>query len=387
MAIILITDSISLINNINLTQTSFINDTTDKMASTTELIEDHYLSDANTVQDLAQSFEAMLNQTDLSDIIPNIMYATLSNHSDVLDDYFDCEPNFIWNNANMSYFGYFDCTFEYNTTGQINKIFYDVNNESSPDYLANQSWFTTAMQFNTFHWSDPYYDPDILQTTMISALAPIINATDGTPLGYVGMDVPLSYISNYLASLNLGYSSSYSFMIQQDDGAIITYPNASETFAETYNENNGEGYLVSNLTQNNDAQWQQVYTSMESNESGNALIDNQYVFYQPLPTLGFSIAFVFPESQVMASTYYSRNPMLWEIIITIIILIGLSVLIAHSIQKPIRLMQGFANKVSNNDMNAELSVHDNLETGQLAEDLRSMAKSLAKNAEIIFNSL
>ena len=126
------------------------------------------------------------------------MYATLSNHSDVLDDYFDCEPNFIWNNANMSYFGYFDCTFEYNTTGQINKIFYDVNNESSPDYLANQSWFTTAMQFNTFHWSNPSYNPDILQTTMISALAPIINATDGTPLGYVGMDVPLSYISNYL---------------------------------------------------------------------------------------------------------------------------------------------------------------------------------------------
>ena len=62
MAIILITDSISLINNINLTQTSFINDTTDKMASTTGLIENHYLSDANTVQDLAQSFEAMLNR-------------------------------------------------------------------------------------------------------------------------------------------------------------------------------------------------------------------------------------------------------------------------------------------------------------------------------------
>ena len=53
-------------------------------------------------------------------------------------------------------------------------------------------------------------------------------------------------------------------MIQQDDGISITYPNASETFAETYNENNGKGYLVSNLTQNNDAQWQQVYTSMEN---------------------------------------------------------------------------------------------------------------------------
>lgn len=190
--------------------------------------------------------------------------------------------------------------------------------EGSKEYnYFDMDWYTIPKRTKQSSWIDPFFDfylDDIYVQEMITSYSkPILN-DDGQFIGVVSTDLSLKWLSRTMNETRPS-ERSYCFMLGKE-GNYFIHPDSTKLVYKT---------IFSDTDPDKDVDQIKLGNAMVSGQSGmmSLMHDGEYcyVFYRHLPQTGWSIAIVYPESEIFKG--YNR---LFYIVMGIII-IGLILLL------------------------------------------------------------
>ena len=190
--------------------------------------------------------------------------------------------------------------------------------EGSKEYnYFDMDWYTIPKRTKQSSWIDPFFDfylDDIYVQEMITSYSkPILN-DDGQFIGVVSTDLSLKWLSRTMNETRPS-ERSYCFMLGKE-GNYFIHPDSTKLVYKT---------IFSDTDPDKDVDQIKLGNAMVSDQSGmmSLMHDGEYcyVFYRHLPQTGWSIAIVYPESEIFKG--YNR---LFYIVMGIII-IGLILLL------------------------------------------------------------
>lgn len=190
--------------------------------------------------------------------------------------------------------------------------------EGSKEYnYFDMDWYTIPKRTKQSSWIDPFFDfylDDIYVQEMITSYSkPILN-DDGQFIGVVSTDLSLKWLSRTMNETRPS-ERSYCFMLGKE-GNYFIHPDSTKLVYKT---------IFSDTDPDKDVDQIKLGNAMVSGQSGmmSLMHDGEYcyVFYRHLPQTGWSIAIVYPESEIFKG--YNR---LFYIVMGIII-VGLLLLL------------------------------------------------------------
>ena len=225
---------------------------------------------------------------------------------------------------------------------------------------TKRGWYADAMQSSSALMTSAYLSSD---GTFVSTVTKAVKDTSGKTIGAIGVDVRLSTLTTLTNSIKIGKTGYV--MLVQNDGTIISDPKhtdfgfkkLTETGLPAYKLFNDKTSGVYDIELNNVTQKANIYTS---------------------PTLGWKLICIIDESEVTSGIY----DILWKLslfgIILLIILSGVSYMVASSISNPIvvavthiaELAQGNVKR----DVPAEMMERSN-EIGDLATSMNNLVNT------------
>ncbi len=112
--------------------------------------------------------------------------------------------------------------------------------------------------------------------------------------------------------------------------------------------------------------------------------------FRPLPEIGAVVIAKMDESEGFSPVTKLRNTVLAIILFTMLLVSGVSLVIARTISQPIREGVGFAHRVAEGDLTASISTRDTSEMGLLANSLNQMVGDLnqivTRITEVVHNT-
>lgn len=112
--------------------------------------------------------------------------------------------------------------------------------------------------------------------------------------------------------------------------------------------------------------------------------------FRPLPEIGAVLIAKIDQSEGFSAITKLRNTVLGIIVLTMLLSLFVSLVIARTISQPIREGVGFAHRVAQGDLTASLSTRDTSEIGQLASSLNQMVVDLnqitSRISELVHNT-
>ena len=190
--------------------------------------------------------------------------------------------------------------------------------EGSKEYnYFDMDWYTIPKRTKQSSWIDPFFDfylDDIYVQEMITSYSkPILN-DDGQFIGVVSTDLSLKWLSRTMNETRPS-ERSYCFMLGKE-GNYFIHPDSTKLVYKT---------IFSDTDPDKDVDQIKLGNAMVNGQSGmmSLMHDGEYcyVFYRHLPQTGWSIAIVYPESEIFKG--YNR---LFYIVMGIII-VGLLLLL------------------------------------------------------------
>jgi methyl-accepting chemotaxis protein len=351
-----------------------------RMDATVADIEGYYRQIEASINTTAQVMNSLLNNSDLEYLGDGIIKNILLQHPEAFGLYVSFEPYVVFdNNANTSH-KYFDFSWVYDEEGDVYKdqLNYDENDPEFYNYtgIDGEGWYDIAKEANKFLWSFPYYD-DFYELAMISALT-TIRFTNGTIAGVVGMDIPMTFMEEYTAQINLP-ENSYAFIIENSEGTILTHEVEEYRFRNAWNlTDDGLGYTTDMWIEEsgNDAQLEAILNAMREGENGNGDYAGNIIFYRNIASMGYSVGFVLDKATIFSVvTTASRNAIIFSLLTTLIVF-AIIMVTSRSLSKPISRMYAFVEKIRKNDFTDRLEIKDNTELGELSQGLTQMQHSL-----------
>ena len=308
---------------------------------------------------------------------------TLEQNDFLIDAWFTFKPGMIWDENSSTYLSDYAPL----VAQGLDEMIYSTDYES-------QIYYATAASAEDFVWTAPYFD-DILEIPLISATHPIfVEYLNGTVefAGVAGLDVDLSFLQAELLEINKGLGEGYTFLIDNIYGSILAHPTEDYTFALTTNQGNfGEwGKLASSLSDSEtdpDGELSTIIVDMQAGNEGQSTWGEFTIFYQTIEAIDATIAFVYPNSQVMESV----NTM---IIISIVIIGVASLIVAaiifivsRSISNPIKSLAEVTQIISTGNYDTEIAIKANDEVSELVDNFSVMVGNVKGTLQYVENVL
>ncbi|OHY35581.1 PDC sensor domain-containing protein [Cylindrospermopsis raciborskii] len=268
--------------------------------------------------------------------------------------------------------------------------------QKAPYTPINRPWFKAAKVKNKQTWA-PIYPYLHIPTASISAVAPVYR--NGKFIGVVGCDLVLNQINLYLQKLQFSPSGKL-FIIERSGDMVATSTNEQLFTKGTNGKNMGltrlpatksSNPIISRTAKVLFERWGDLHkireaTSFEFNSSNDQRYFSYIYPYQDEYGLDWLIVAVLPESDFLDKIHTNLNITLIFSGITLFIFVGLSMVLAHWIIKPIKDLNTAAKNLSKNkfnslDLELDLKLKSILnrvdEIGQLGESFQTMARELA----------
>ncbi|HEU5090569.1 MAG TPA: cache domain-containing protein, partial [Roseiflexaceae bacterium] len=157
-----------------------------------------------------------------------------------------------------------------------------------------RSWYVAARNAGRTVWVDTYIDANTKQLTTTCA-TPIYDA-DENFVGVVGFDILLGTIQQDLLNPDLS-TDGYAFLLNERGDVLVRPDMRAE--GRKWNEPFG----AENLLHDSDPALRDVVQQMVDREQGTANLmyqgGNVYLAYAPIPSAGWSVGIVVPESEVI----------------------------------------------------------------------------------------
>lgn len=248
------------------------------------------------------------------------------------------------------------------------------------DYFT-KDWYHLPKVLKAPVWTDPYFDVGGGGIIMTTYAHPFFERSrDGTPAtirGVVTADVSLEWLSNLVRSVQVG-GGGYCFIIS-DTGAFVTHPHAELIMSES---------IFSLAEEHGDPALRRVGLAMTRDESGFAdigsalLPEDSFLAYARIASPGWSLGGVFPRKELLAKINNLHRTTVLLAAGGLLLLLGVSLLVARSIAQPLRRMAEATGKVAHGDLDIHLSDTDRKdEVGQLARSFMSMTQDLKRFIE------
>ncbi len=244
--------------------------------------------------------------------------------------------------------------------------------EDSFDYLR-QDWFQIAFELEKTEWTEPYYDEgggDVLMTTC--AVPFYAQRAGGRQLrGVVVADISLEWLTELVASIKV-LQSGYAFLLTRN-GTIVTHPDPAMIMNET---------IFSLAEARGDPGLRRLGQKMIRGESGFVAHTDTYgtrsrLYYAPIPTVGWTLAVVFPEHELLAQVKALSIESALLGAAGVILLAVAVILIARSITTPLHLLAQATQSIAHGDFDVALPAgRSRDEVGMLARAFEAMKHSL-----------
>ena len=188
----------------------------------------------------------------------------------------------------------------------------ETEQEGSKDYnYFDMAWYTKPRQRKAPCWVDPFYDmyfDDIYVKEMITSYSKPLFDKGGKFIGVISTDLSLHKLSKMVMERKPS-DRSYFFMLGKE-GNYFVHPDPRKLVFKT---------IFSDRDPDQDVDIIALGYDMVRGKEGVRLLhledEDCYVFYRPLPQTGWSLAVVYPESEILHG--YNR---LYYIVIVIIVI-------------------------------------------------------------------
>jgi methyl-accepting chemotaxis protein len=238
------------------------------------------------------------------------------------------------------------------------------------NYYA-EGWYTQALPASGTTWTPPYVDV-ASGVALISGTAPI--RVDGTVIGVAGADLSLERVQQIVADIR-PTEHSYALLIT-GDGTLVANP--------IWPESSMTQSLRDLATALESPGLEELSTAMGSGGQGiNEIIDPNtgelaWAAYQPIPSTGWSVAVVIPQSDLLSTVTQLRFQLLLIGVISLIVLAVLAALLARSIARPVRLLAAATDRMAGGDLSTRVDLVRGDEIGVLAQRFNAMAETIGE---------
>lgn len=161
-------------------------------------------------------------------------------------------------------------------------------------------WYQLCKLLDKPCWTEPFmdYNPGgIYSTQMITSYCKPMKDKDGQFIGTIATDLSLNWLSSTISAVK-PYPHSYSIMIGRG-GTYFVHPDTTKLFYQT---------IFTETMERPDSAVSALGHAMLRGEEGMRQLTFEgqdcYVFYKPLPSTGWSVAIVCPESDIFGG--YNR---------------------------------------------------------------------------------
>ncbi|HBX22914.1 MAG TPA: methyl-accepting chemotaxis protein [Desulfotomaculum sp.] len=249
-----------------------------------------------------------------------------------------------------------------------------IGTNDVPVDVSDRDYFQQVLQGETV-----VTDPIISKATgnqVIAVVAPIHKDDDGTPDGLVGVTVMINQLQELVNNMKLsGYG--YGF-IQSTNSITIAHPN------DEFSANN-------NLLEAADDDLKTILGRMAKGENGYGTytLEGEYklLAFAPVGLAGWSVAQTANVSDVMSPLGILRTTGIWVALAAMLVMLGIALLIANAVSKPVTALSKIAEAVAEGDLTQKVTVTGSDEIGALAasfikmsQNLKSMIAEIGKNA-------
>ncbi len=261
--------------------------------------------------------------------------------------------------------------------------YYKVNGEMKFTYLKGESyhyfhmdWYQMPKELGRAVWSEPYFDEDGGNIIMATYSVPFYKKVGQEKkfMGVVTADVSLSWLQEIVSSIKIG-KTGYGFLVSRN-GRIVTHPLKEYIMNET---------IFDLAEERNDPTLRAVgkdmikggfeFVPLKSIVSGKKC----WTVYAPLPSSGWSLGVIFPQSELMADVIRLNYTVFFLGFGGFFFLLGMIVFISGSITRPLRKLSQATKDIATGNLDFELDpVKSRDEVGRLADSFIYMRGALKK---------
>ena len=317
---------------------------------------------SKVTQSLARSLEARhLSEPELTALIRS----TLEANTEIYGSSVAFEPN-AFNRDIELYAPYF-----FRDAGKIslNRL------EKSYRHLSYLywDWYQIPRETGRIEWSEPYFDEGAGNVLMTTCSVPFYEVKDGKKIikGVVTADVSLDALTELVSSVKI-LDTGYAALLSRN-GMLLAHPLKDAVMNETF---------FSIAEARNDSAMRALGLKMVRGGSGFIFYKSlvgfpSWMYYAPVSSTGWTLAVVFPESELMADI--SRLNFTMAIIgLAGILLLAVAVYyIARNVIRPLQELAHVTHSMAAGDFDAALPmVKRQDEVGLLTQDFGRMQQSL-----------
>ena len=258
---------------------------------------------------------------------------------------------------------------------------YEDLGSGSYDYTT-KDWYHVPKVLKGPVWIDPYFDAGgggVMMTTCARPFFESGNRGEASKVrGIVTADVSLAWLTNLVCSVQVG-RTGHCFIIS-DTGKFVAHPNAELIMSES---------MFSLAEERHDPALRAIGQAMEREESGFVEIgpalcgETAFLAYARIPSPGWSLGAVFPKKELLAEMNSLHRRTVLLAAGGLILLLGVSGLVARSIARPLRRMAAATEKVAHGDLDIDLAdIRSTDEVGRLAQSFVRMTEGLKERDRI-----
>lgn len=249
----------------------------------------------------------------------------------------------------------------------------------SYDYF-HKDWYHIPRVLKAAVWSEPYFDEGGADIIMCTYSTPFFEPGERRDRvrGVVTADISLEWLTQLVSSLNVSHGG-FCFILS-DTGIFVTSPRPELIMRES---------IFSLAEERKDPELRAVGKAMLHNTAGFVEIGkglagrHGFLAYARVPSPGWSLAAVFPKDEIFAEVQRLYVATIVLAIAGVMMLLGVSILVARSMARPLRSMAVAAGRVADGDLEVDLShIRTRDEIGQLAGAFTSMAAGLRERDRI-----
>jgi sigma-B regulation protein RsbU (phosphoserine phosphatase) len=240
-------------------------------------------------------------------------------------------------------------------------------------------WYTLPRDLERPVWSEPYFDEGGGGTLMVTYSVPLYDG-EGTGrklLGIVACDVSLDWLTSLLKSIRFG-ETGYAFLVSEN-GVYICHPRQDYVVRET---------VFSAAEEAGKPELRRIGRRMISGESGyiplRSLVSNapSHLAFAPVPSTGWSVSVVVSDAELLAPVVSLSRSVAAVGAVGFGILLLITLFIARTITRPVRLLDDATATLARGDLDAPLPrIPGNDEIAHLSESFSRMRTELKRSME------
>jgi len=312
-------------------------------------------------EDLSVFMEYLTPETEgLSAVIKNL----LENNDEIYGTAVAFEP-YAYNRDMKCFAPYF-----YKDNGKI------ASTNISYEYFS-WDWYQIPRELGRASWIEPYFDEGAGNILMSTYALPFYQGVgeERKLKGIVTVDISLSWLKEIVSSIKMG-KTGYAFLISKT-GTFVTHPNSDLIMNES---------IFGIAEARGDNSLREIGRDMIAGKSGFARSVDMisgvegWMAYAPLSSSGWSLAVIFPESEVMADITRLNQRVIFLGIGGFLLLYFIIIWIARGITRPLRDLTEAAATIAGGNLDAVLpSIRTKDEVGRLASSFYTMKDSLKEH--------